>query len=610
MPRSFIGPILIALASYPILVVGKIGGIVKTSADAGLGVRLTLAVLYAASICTFGRLVILGDAAAVPTSGGGGGGVSRAGSLQQKDHRANQRASLVMWHAFLGISAVQFHPMFWAGRPTPNGIVMPTVVVALACVFAQCSDAKQRASRSQTGIALLTASAVVSRIELVGVLAPVALWVAITRQMQRTTVVKDKLVRDQPAGLLPSFLFVMACGALAGFAALAATSVIDTYMWNRPFQPWNPFSASSKRGLLWPELEGLLFNVVEGKSSDWGTSPWHAYLTAHLAKLVSLPAILIVLGIVADFSSVVARRTGPALPTGPMLLICATHAATMSLLAHKETRFVSYLVPLLNTLGARGALVLWDARLRIQPHVEGARRFSRNQLGLSRLLLAIVLAGSASLTALSLVASAYNYPGGQALAALHRLRSPQYHNASVHIDVLPAMTGVSLFQSVHLDTRHQSRGAFGISWLPCVTCRSRQDNTLVWAYDKTEDLFLPSSDPRIESQRAQARAQLVPTFTYIASDDADCHGLRDFVRITATPQVGGETNDRILPGFPEFRGLRRRKPWPPSVSKLRAALFAPLLPPKAKLGRLFAQAFPLELRWEPAVWLCERRFPG
>jgi hypothetical protein len=54
---------------------------------------------------------------------------------------------------------------------------------------------------------------------------------------------------------------------------LAAFSVlVDTYFWNRPFSLWNPFDASSaeERGLLWPELEAILFNVVEGKSSDWG----------------------------------------------------------------------------------------------------------------------------------------------------------------------------------------------------------------------------------------------------------------------------------------------------------------------------------------------------
>lgn len=28
------------------------------------------------------------------------------------------------------------------------------------------------------------------------------------------------------------------------------------------------------RGLLWPELEAILFNVVEGKSAEWGVSGW------------------------------------------------------------------------------------------------------------------------------------------------------------------------------------------------------------------------------------------------------------------------------------------------------------------------------------------------
>jgi len=36
----------------------------------------------------------------------------------------------------------------------------------------------------------------------------------------------------------------------------ASTVVIDSYFW--------------KQWPLWPELHGILFNVVQGKSSEWG----------------------------------------------------------------------------------------------------------------------------------------------------------------------------------------------------------------------------------------------------------------------------------------------------------------------------------------------------
>ena len=77
------------------------------------------------------------------------------------------------------------------------------------------------------------------------------------------------------------------------------------------------------------------------------------------------------------------------------------------------------------------------------------------------LVTGVLLAGGACLTLLSVVASTWNYPGGHALAKLHKLAQqqaagqqhaqreggglPGANVTSVHIGVLPAMTGVSRF---------------------------------------------------------------------------------------------------------------------------------------------------------------------
>lgn len=117
---------------------------------------------------------------------------------------------------------------------------------------------------------------------------------------------------------------------IAGLVGAGMSIVVDSYFWSAWLaagrQHQNPQS-SQHTGVLqgdlnavgfgtrwiWPEAWGLLFNVVEGKSSLWGvshlprserfqtdsrngqTSPWYAYLLLHLPKLLlaSLPLVIV-----------------------------------------------------------------------------------------------------------------------------------------------------------------------------------------------------------------------------------------------------------------------------------------------------------------------------
>jgi hypothetical protein len=135
---------VLSLTSYPLLLASKIVGLVQTSAHAAIIVRLTLATLYASSLISFSYK---------------SHGPSRADAIQRR--------------VFLLISAFQFHALFWAGRTTPNGIVTPVVNTALALIFSRQQHARSRSFC--TGLALLVVSMVISRLELVGVVLPVAL---------------------------------------------------------------------------------------------------------------------------------------------------------------------------------------------------------------------------------------------------------------------------------------------------------------------------------------------------------------------------------------------------------------------------------------------------
>ena len=88
----------------------------------------------------------------------------------------------------------------------------------------------------------------------------------------------------------------------------------------------------------------FLFNTVENRSSEWGTSPWHWYFSTALPKAL-LPAALVLAGVGAWY-----ERGRAAALVGPSLLFVLCYSA----LPHKELRFIFHAVPPLNVLAALG----------------------------------------------------------------------------------------------------------------------------------------------------------------------------------------------------------------------------------------------------------------
>lgn len=231
--------------------------------------------------------------------------------------------------------------------------------------------------------------------------------------------------------LIPPFL-------VSFVAALVISVPIDSYFWQEP---------------IWPELWGFYFNVFQGSASNWGTSPWYWYFTSALPKLVS-PPLGLALVYVALFSPAYGRITRRLLI--PNLLFVAIY----SLQPHKEARFIFYVVPPLTAAAALGAVSV----VRELPARLGTDADSRWAI---RNVLSLVFSAGVLLTALGsagvLLASSLNYPGGEALAALHQMIARDQSTVSssvvtVHADVLSCMTGVTLFgvaQGSPSPTHHQ-----------------------------------------------------------------------------------------------------------------------------------------------------------
>jgi alpha-1,6-mannosyltransferase len=106
-----------------------------------------------------------------------------------------------------------------------------------------------------------------------------------------------------------------------------------------------------------------------------------------------------------------------------IVFVASFHVFILSQLGHKELRFVSYLNPLLNLFAARGAVLLCFQRSLLY------RR-------LGQAIIAAFLAATALVTVISVIASASNYPGGEALRVLHDVVKGQNGEASSYIEVL------------------------------------------------------------------------------------------------------------------------------------------------------------------------------
>jgi len=92
-----------------------------------------------------------------------------------------------------------------------------------------------------------------------------------------------------------------------------------------------------------------------------------------------------------------------------MLVVSVSHIAILSNLGHKETRFVSYLIPLLNTFVARAIVSVWNSRQKKGTTMTMA----------GRMIIFVFMAATTLVTIVSIRASVGNYPGGEALQALH-----------------------------------------------------------------------------------------------------------------------------------------------------------------------------------------------
>jgi len=124
-------------------------------------------------------------------------------------------------------------------------------------------------------------------------------------------------------------------GLVTASIALLTCVSLDTFFWQSLPVP------------MWAELTGFFFNTVQGKSSEWGTSPIYHYFFNALPKLLLNPMTFLLIPMAV-------RRRGD--KVGERLVVPAMWFITLySLLPHKEWRFIVYAVPALTAAAGIGA---------------------------------------------------------------------------------------------------------------------------------------------------------------------------------------------------------------------------------------------------------------
>lgn len=289
---------------------------------------------------------------------------------------------------FLLLLSLQFHLPFYLSRTLPNTFASGVIWTALSLWMDRSDGAC---------IAILAFAGLVLRCDTVLIAIPVGVSMIFFERVKLTKAI--------------------IIGAVSAATCLAVTVPLDSWFWGR----W-----------VWPEMEVMLFNTVQNRSGEWGTSPWHWYFTSALPRALMLAYPL------APMGAYVERRV-----RGYFVVACF-YVVAYSFLPHKELRFVLPVLPLFTACAAPMVLRVWH---------------NRRKSYVAALFSVAVYAGTLACSAAIVMftaASVRNYPGGVSMTCLHALRDlvvqparlvpgPAADPPSVHVGVLPAMSGVTQF---------------------------------------------------------------------------------------------------------------------------------------------------------------------
>ncbi|KAJ7840516.1 GPI mannosyltransferase, partial [Mycena olivaceomarginata] len=233
VPCTFIMFCSLAWISKPAIYLASFFGLVPSKFELKVVVRLVLASINAIGLCLI-------------------------------QHAISRRFGCSTGLYYTLIACSQFHVPFWMGRTLPNMFALFPVSLSVQCLLiAHALNTLKPSQRSDiVSIASLVFSAVVFRAEVA----------ALAGALVLQPIYSGHITFCHFVSCVNRYATNIGYGPYFPDSLSAFTVSVDSYFWGQPY--------------LWPEWHSIYFNVVEGKSADWGTSPAHAYLTSHLPKLL------------------------------------------------------------------------------------------------------------------------------------------------------------------------------------------------------------------------------------------------------------------------------------------------------------------------------------
>ncbi|CAE7202310.1 hypothetical protein CFE70_008415 [Pyrenophora teres f. teres 0-1] len=382
---------------------------------------------------------------------------------------------------------------------------------------------------------LLTIAGVVFRSELAILIGTITIYLFLTRRISITGVII-------PAGL---------GGAVIG---LLCTVCLDSFF-------WQSFP-------LWPEWTGFYYNTIQGHSADWGVSPWHYYFANALPRLLLNPATYLVCIPVAVLNT---SSRGRSLD---LLVPLLSFVAIYSFLPHKEWRFILYVIPGLTAVAAAGAAWIWTRRTK-----------SIVYAGLSLVLVGSVMVSFVASSAI-LGISSLNYPGGEALQALHRdIKHPERPHFNVYFDNLACQTGVTRFLESHAGPQ---------TVLDVLEEATLQNRT--WTYDKTEDsrtLLNPIFWTKFDYVLAEKPEKVIGKWEVV-------HVVYGFGGVVRLLKPGDESGKLAEPTYPNSSKSTEQDNWKTKTAAVWRSL-------EGVLRNSALRGYWVEIRMDPKILILENQ---